>query len=821
MPEVLTALRQALRRLTRRPAFAVTAVVTFALGIGVNVALFSAIHAVLLRPLPYPEEDRLVALFPLSDGERSYASAPNFLDFRTRADAFQELVALNEGSYTLAGGDRPAEIVPGHAVTSGFFEALGVAPALGRPFTAGELEPGADPAVVLSHALWVRRYGADPEILGRTIPVDGARATVAGVMPEGFAYPAGSELWTPLAFSEEDLAGQRGAHYLEIIGRLAPGLDLEQAAAQASSIAERLEAAYPDHNAGYGAEVVTLREAIAGPYRPALAMLAGAAGLVLLIACANVANLLLARILERRRELAIRSAMGAGRDSLLGGMLGESALLAAFGGVAALIVAWLGAHVLASLPTVEVPRLDETRLDGAALVFGIALTLVAGLVAGAVPALRLAASRSLSVELLSGSRSTGDRTSRRLRGGLVAAEIALAVVLLFGAGLLTRSFLLLQRVETGFDPEGVVTFNLFLNEGDYPGNARRAELVERALERFEALPGVEQAAAVMGLPLSGMNYTISVEELDGEPVNAEPGETRYVQLRVVTPDYFRVLGIPLLAGRGFTDRDRSGAPGVVVVNQAAAELLWPEIGPGTGSGSGSGRSPIGRTVELGTSFGLGGDRAGGEVVGVVGDVRSRTLAEEPPPELYVTHAQFPIDWFAIALRTTGDPVTVTRALRPTLQEIDPRQALFRVRTMEQLMAESVARNRLYTLLLGLFATTALALAAVGIYGVVAYAASRRLREIGIRMALGASRGKVVRLMLRQGLELTAVGVSLGLLAALLLGDLLRSWLFRLEPDDPLSLATAAGFLAVVTLLASLGPAREAARTDPVTTLRQE
>ncbi len=809
MHEVLAPVRQALRRLARRPALTVTAVVTFALGIGVNVALFGAVHAVLLRPLPYPDEERLVALFPLEEGERSYASAPNFLDFRAQVDAFAELVAVNEGSYTLAGGDRPAEIAPGHEVTSGFFDVLGVAPALGRPFTGSEAEPGADPTVVLSHDLWVRRYGADPEILGRTIPVDGARATVVGVMPRGFSFPRGSELWTPLAFSEEDLAGQRGAHYLKMVGRLAPGATLDQAAAQAASVARRLEAAHPDVNSGYGAEVITLREAIVGAYRPALIMLAGAASLVLLIACANVANLLLARVLERRRELAIRSAMGAGRDTLLGALLGESALLAALGGAAALGVAWLGTYALATLSAVEVPRLDETRLDGAALAFGFGLTLVAGVVAGAVPALRLAVSRSLPAELLAGTRSTDDRSSRRLRSGLVAAEIALAVLLLFGAGLLARSFLSLQQVEAGFDPEGVLTFNLFLNEGDHPDNAGRAAFVGDALERFEALPGVERAAAVMGLPLAGMNYTISVEELDGAPAYEGAGEEDYVQLRVVTPDYFRTLGIPVLKGRGFTDRDRLGTPPVAVVNETAARMLWPDAGP------------MGHTLEVGTSLGLEEGRAGGEVVGVVADVRSRSLAEEPPPELYVAHAQFPIDWFTVALRTEGAPVTAARALRPTLREIDPRQALFRVRTMEQLMAESVARNRLYALLLGLFAATALALAAVGIYGVVAYAASRRLREIGIRLALGATRGKVVRLMLRQGLALTAGGAAAGLLASLLLGDVLRSWLFHLEPDDPVTLGVAAGSLVLVTLLASLGPARRAARTDPVEILRRE
>ncbi|MFW6012264.1 MAG: ABC transporter permease [bacterium] len=808
MPELLNAIGRAPRSLSRRPGFALTAVITLALGVGVNVVLFSAIHAVLLRPLPYPEPDRLVRLFPLFDGSRSAASAPNFLDFRDQADAFAELVALSQGSFTLAGNDRPAEMVPGTAATEGFFRALGVEPAVGRPFIGAELEPGGPPAVVLSHELWQRRFGGDPEVAGRRIRVDGRSMEVVGIMPPGFAFPERSELWTPLAFSGEDLAGQRGGHYLEIVGRLGPGVTLEQANGQVRAIARRLEAAHPEQNTGYDAEVVTLREAIAGAHRPALLMLLGAAALVFLIACANVANLLLARALERRHELSVRAALGASSRALLQATAGEAVVVCLLGGAAALVVAGLGIGSLTSLDGLDVPRLAEARLDAAAFAVGAALTLLTGLAAGVLPALGLTAGGGLGTGLAGTHRSTDDRGSRRLRTVLVTAEIALAVVLLFGAGLLARSFAALQRVDPGFDPDGVVTFNLFLNEEEHPDDAGRAAFAERVLARFETLSGVSEASLIMGLPLSGMNYTISVEELDGRPAYDRPGEEPYVRIRVVSPGYFRTLGVPVLDGRGLTERDRRGSRPVAVVNRAAAELLWP------------GENPLGHTLRVGTGFGLEGGNAGGEVVGVVGDVRSHALTADPVPELYVAHAQFPIDWFTVALETEGDPAPVIEALRPTLHELDPRQALFRVRTMDRLMADSVAQNRLYALLLGLFAATALSLAAVGIYGVVAYAASRRLREVGIRMALGASRRRVLALLLRQGLGLAAGGGAAGLLLALSAGGLLKTWLYRLEPHDPLTLAGSLAFLAGVTLAASLAPARRAARVDPVETLQQ-
>ena len=809
MTGIATHLRRTFQALGRRPGYTATAVVTLALGIGANVALFSAVRTVLLEPLPFPNADRVAQVYPLDDGHRSAWSPPNFVDHRAQTDAFSSFSAFVEEGFVLSFDDAPSEVVPGASVTGDFFEVLGVPPALGRGFRAEELEPGGERVAILSHGLWQRRFGGDAKVLGRSAELDGRPATVVGVMPEGFGFPAGAEVWTPRVFNHEDLTTQRGAHYLAAVARLAPGATLESANVQTRAVAERLEREYPKNNTGRSAEAVPLLEAIVGPYRPALAMLLGAAGLVLLIACANVANLLLARILERRRELAVRSALGAAPAGLLRGVLWESLVLTLLGGLAALGVAALGVELIASLDSLEVPRLADTTLDPAALAFGLLLTALTALVAGAVPAARLAAARSLHSELGSGVRSTGDRASHRLRGLLVAAEIALAVVLLFGAGLLARSFLSLRNVDPGFEPKGVLSVRTFVNEEDYPEPEQVVSLAHRIDERLEALPGVERAALVMGLPLSGMNFVISVEGLDGAPAYEEPGTEEYVRLRVVSPDYFRTMGIPVRSGRAFTADDRRGTRPVVVVNETAARKLWPA------------EEALGHTIEVGTSLGVGEERAGGEVVGVVGDVLADSLSRDAPAEVYVSHDQFPIDWFSLVLDTPREPAALVEEVRAALREIDPRLAVHRPRTMEQWLAGSVAHNRVYTLLLGLFAATAVLLAAVGIFGVVAYAASQRTREVGIRMALGATRGRIVGLMLRQGLGVTFAGAVVGALAALSLGGFLRSWLYGLEPTDPATLAGAALFLMAVTLAASLAPAREAARTDPARTLRRE
>lgn len=807
MHERAAAVRQILRRLGKRPGFTFTAIAVLALGIGANVAIFSAVEAVLLRPLPYPEPGRLAALAETVEGGDSTFSPPNFADLQAQTDSFAAMAAFHQSGFTLSGEDRPAELVTGAYVTGGFFEVMAVAPALGRPFSPAELEPGAPPTAILAHDLWRRRYAGDPAILGRRIEIDGAATQVVGVMPPGFAFPAETELWAPRPFSADDLSTQRGAHYLDAVARLTPEAGLDAANAQLAAVGERLATLYPENNTGRSFVARDLRETLVGDHRQALWMLVGAVGLVLLVACLNVSNLLLARFLERRQELAVRAALGAAPGQVVRDVLAEGLVVAALGGLAALAVAHLAVAGLAALESLGLPRFADLRLDRGALLFGLALTAVAGLVAAGLPALRLVAGGHSAEGLGTGARTTGDRASHRLRSGLVVAEVALAVVLVFGAGLLGRSFWALQKVDPGFDPEGVLTVSLLLNENDYPEAPARAAFMARLMERIAGRPGIEHAGAVFGLPFSGLQYVISVERLDGRPAYDEPGSENFVHVRVATPGYLQALGIPVVAGRAFTAADRVDSAPVVLVNRTAARLLWPS------------EAALGRTVELGTRLGQGGERAGGEVVGVVGDVLYDSLAGEPLPELYVAHAQFPMDFFSVAVKTQGDPAALAEEMRAAVAALDPRLPLFQVLTMEQRLASSVAETRLYALLLGLFAATALALSTVGLYGLMAYTASQRIRDVGIRMALGASRERIVSWMLRQGLALTAAGAAIGVLAAMAGAELLRSWLFGLEPDDPLTLLGAALVLGGAGLAATLAPARRASRVDPVDALR--
>jgi len=806
MTELTTTFRHAVRRLAHRPGFTAAAVATLALGIGVNVAVFSAFQAVLLAPLPYPNPDRMVEVDVASD-DLSSLSAPDFVDLHDGTDAFEGLFAAARSALTLSDGDRPAELVQGSAVTGDFFRVMETSPALGRPFTREEVDDPENRAVLLGHDLWQRRYGADPSVVGSRIEIDGRPTLVAGVMPAGFAFPHESEIWAPLAIHSDD-AGERGSHYLDAYGRLAPGVSLAQADAQARSLSEHLASAWPDTNSDTTFRVGDLREALVGTYRPVFLMLLGATGLVLLIACANLANLLLARMIERRRELAVRSALGAASSGLLRLVLAESLLLAALGGAAALVVGWAGLEALTSFDVLDIPRLSNASLDPAAVLLCLAVTAVTALVAGAVPALRLGASRTLHTDLLSGGSATGDRASHRLRAVLVGTEITLAVVLLFGAGLLGRSLLAMERVDPGFNPDGALTFSMSLNDAEYPESAQKVAFTDRLIERLSALPGVERAGLILGLPMAGPNMVIQVEQLDGAPAYSRPEQARSIWTRPITPDVLSALGIPVVAGRGLTERDRPGAPPAVLVNETAARMFWPDDD-----------NPLGHTIQIGAT--IDGSPVGGEVVGVVGDVHGSSVAEAPVPELYLPYGALPFQTFTVVLRTPGDPAALTAAARSVVDDLDPRLAIYRVRTMRRLLSGSLAQSRLYALLLSVFAATALVLAAVGIYGVVSYAASQRTREMGIRMALGASRRRVVALMLRLGLGMTAAGAVAGLLAAITVSGLLRTWLYGLEPTDPLTLGAAVLVLSAVAVLACVAPARAAARTDPAVTLRQE
>lgn len=808
MRGLLSDLRHAARGLRRSPGYTAAAGLTFTLGIGATTAIFSVVQGVLLRPLPYPEPDRLTAVYSLADGSLSTVSPPDFVDWRSGADRFSRMAAWHRTQLTLV-TDRGAELLTGARATPGFFEVLGVSPALGRGFRPEEERPGTDAVAVLGHALWRDRFGADPGIVGRTVRLDGTARRIVGVMPAGFEFPTDAALWVPRSFSADDLATQRGAHYLQVLGRLRPDVTLEEANAQLEAIAARLAAAFRDSNTGYSATAMPLREAIVGDVRPALLVLFGAVGLVLLLACANVAGLGLARAVDRERDLAVRAALGAGRGRLLALGLAEALVLAAVGAAAGLLMARWGTDLILALRPDELPRVAEVRLDGSVAAFTAGCAVVAGLIAGLLPALRISRSGNLPRRLKEAGRGLGGGSGARLRRLLVAGQIAVAVVLLSGAGLLMRSFLNLQDVDPGFRTERVLTFEISLPDEYEEEPARARAFAEGLLDRLRGGPGVEAAGGVFGLPLSGMAYGISVELLDGSAAYAGPGEEQVVQVRVATPGYFEAMGIPVLRGRGFLATDREDSPTVAVLSESAAELLWP------------GRAPLDHSLELGTTFGLGGPRAGGRVVGVVPDVRHYGLDEAPPPVVYVAHAQFPVDVLSVALHTAGDPRGLEGLAREAVRELDPAVAVDDVRTLGELVTASVGERRFYMALLGAFAGLALALAAIGIYGLVAYTVRRRTGELGLRIALGADRKDILRLVLRQAVVLGLVGVGAGVLGALALTGTLRGLLFDLSPRDPATVAAGAALLFVAALLAAWLPARRAAAVDPNVALRAE
>ncbi|HEX6260982.1 MAG TPA: ABC transporter permease, partial [Woeseiaceae bacterium] len=738
--------RHAARALLRSPGFTLVAVLTIAIGISANTAIFSVVNAVLLKPLPLPDPDRLVRVYEENPGTRGTASPPNFVDWRRDNSVFEDMAAYASTQVALTGvGD--AKRIPGAAVTEGFFPVLGTTPMLGRPISPADTVSGQERVVVLSHRVWQRDFGGGPEIPGRTVKLEGRDYSVIGVMPPGFEYPAGAELWVPLAFSEEELATQRGAHYLDVIARLVHGVTVDEASSQMAAMAQMLELRYPETNTGSSASAVGLREALVGDVRPALLILLGAVGFVLLIACANVANLLLARTAGRKRELAVRSALGAGRGGLVRHVLSESVLLALLGGAAGLLLAVLGLQLLLTLPVDGVPRLANTRLDAHVFAFTAIVSLLTGLLFGVLPAIRAGSNPDLAGALKSGAGAvTADRAGGRTRGMLVVAEMALAVLLLSGAGLLLKSFIELQRVDPGFNPSGVLTFDMPLPGARY-GEPRQARAFFSELnERIDALPGVESVAGVFGLPLSGFSYIISVEQLDGRPAYDKPGDEQSTQVRVVTPDYFRVMQIPLRAGRTLSDSDRAETQPVVVVNESAAKLLWP------------GDDPLGHTFELGTTLGLGGARAGGTVVGVVADIKHNGLAKATQPEIFLAHSQFPVDYISMTVRTSVPTQTLIAPIREQVREMDSELPLDQVRTMEQRLADSVAQPRLYLLLLGIFAAAALVLAAIGIYGVMTYSVRNRTSEIGVRRALGADSSDVLGMVLTQAMKLAIAGL---------------------------------------------------------------
>ncbi|MCI0486651.1 MAG: ABC transporter permease [Blastocatellia bacterium] len=807
METFLQDLRYGVRMLRARPGFTVVALIALALGIGANSAIFSVVNTVLLRPLPYEEPERLVNIWASktkAPDDRVAASAPNFFDWRDQNRVFTGMAAYLEDAYNLTGRGEPLR-VKGVAVSGTMFSMLGVNPATGRNFLPEEDVEGASKVVILSQSLWQQSFGADPNVLGQSVDIDSESYAIVGVMPPAFSFPdAETALWMPLAVVKPSTWGRMDL-FFNVVARLKPGVSIEQAQSDMDSVAGRLAEQYPASNAGWGVMLVPLHEQAVGDVRPALLVLFGAVGFVLLIACANVANLLLARAASRQREIAIRSALGASRWRVIRQLVTESLMLSLMGGALGLLLALWGGDILATLSTENLPRAQEIGIDGLVLGFTCLLSIMTGLIFGLVPALQVS-KPNLSETLKEGGRSsTGGVRSQFLRSALVVTEVALSLVLLVGAGLLIKSFVRLQQVEPGFESANRLTLEVALPWTKYPGQEPAAAFFERALDRIEVLPGVQSVGATTALPFSGRdNWRLFY--IEGRP-HSGPQDYTGVGYRAINSGYFRALGIPLVQGRDFTEQDRSGVLPVVIVNQAMARKFFP------------GEDPSGKRFKMG-----GGPESKNPwltVVGVAADVKHSSLDAEAKPEIFLPYLQAAQTAMHIVVHTAGDPGALTAAIRQEVRAVDPDQPVSKVATMEQLLSDSVAPRRFNLLLLGIFAAVALILAAVGIYGVMSYAVTQHTHEIGIRQALGARPVDVLKLVLGQGMRLALAGVVIGLAGAFALTRVMESLLFDVSATDPLTFAVIALLLTGVAAMACFVPARRATRVDPMVALRYE
>ncbi|HEX5760842.1 MAG TPA: ABC transporter permease, partial [Thermoanaerobaculia bacterium] len=793
-------IRFALRSLRRSPGHTAAALLALALGIGANAAIFSVVYGVLLEPLPYPSPERLVMLIdsnPTRGFDRFSSSPPNFVDWRDQSRSFSGMAALTRANPSLTGGGVEPERLEGAQVSAGFFETLGVPPALGRGIGAADDRPGAPKVAVLSHGLWRRRFGADPAIVGRAVELDGSPHTVVGIAAEGFQFPSRVEVWQPLAL--EITPDMRGAHFVGVAARLKPGVSLERAQAEMSVIAGRLEKQYPDSNTGWGVNVIPTRELVVEDVRPALLVLMATVAVVLLIACANVANLLLARMASREREVAIRTALGAGRGRLIRQFLTESVLLALAGGALGLLLALWGVRALVAMNADNIPRAAEIGLEPPVLLFTLALAVLTGLVFGLVPALH-AARPDLQGSLKEGGRGAGTGVrARSARGALVVVEVALTLVLLVSAGLLLRSFAGLSGVSPGFETAGVLTLEVNLPESRYPDEEEEGEsskvaaFYDQVLADVRAIPGVRSAGAGYPLPLGGSGFVLAFV-VEGRP-EPPPGQEPNSHIRFVTPGYLETMSIPLLRGRRLLASDREGALPVMVVNRTMAEKTWP------------GEEALGKRLTFGDPEDE--DVEWRTVVGVVGDVRHEALATEPAAETYVPIGQAPSSAATLVVRTDGDPMRLAAPVREAVRRADPDLPVFAVLPLAEVVAQSLAEQRFRTILLALFAGLALVLASVGVYGVISYGVTQRRHEMGLRMALGARREQVQRLVVGQGLRLVLTGAAVGLVGAFLATRLLASFLYGVRATDPLTFAAVPALLAGVALFASWLPARRA------------
>jgi putative ABC transport system permease protein len=810
-PEMWTYdLRIAARTLLRQPAFLALAVLTLGVGVGATAAVFSAVRAVILRPLPFLAPDQLIALTTTSldrPGRGADSSPPDVIDWANQQRTLSGLAAFTADALAISGSQAAAEQVPGATVTGAFFDVLGVTAARGRTIDESDARAGAAPVVVVSDRLWRRRFAANPALIGSAIVVDGVARDVVGILAPGLTYPLGAEAWVPLAFTADDLATQRGAQYLDVIGRLRADATLAAAQADLDGIAARLAAAHPRTNEGRGVQLLPLRASLVGDTRPGLLLLLLAAVVVLLVVCANVAGLLLTRALARSRELAIRSALGAARGRLVRAALVEAALIAAAGGAAGIGVAWAAARRIAAADSLAIPLIEQTRLDPIVVGVAIAAAVASALLVGMAPAWRA----SGLADLANRARAGGSATARgRGRAGLVVVEIALAVVLVIGAATLVRSFARLVAVDVGFDTsDRIQTFAVSLPDVRYDTPATRAQFVDRLLTRVRQLPGAERAGAVFGLPLTGFGYRISVTERDGVRLPDTAQDMLLLSVRVVTPDYLAAIGLPVRRGRAIDATDGASSPRVALVNEAAARLLWPDA------------DALDHTVRVGTRLGQEAERVGGRIVGVVADSRERGPISAPLPTIYVAHAQFPVGAIAVAVRMATAGGTVVPMLRSLLAELDPDVPMFRVRTMAQLASSTVAQPRLLMLLMSVFGAAALAVAALGLYGILAQAVEARRKEIGIRRAIGATVGDVVRLVAWDTTRLVGAGLAVGVATAVATAEALSRVAATADRPDAITVAAAVAAFALVAVVAALVPCRRALAVDPAVTLKAE
>jgi putative ABC transport system permease protein len=808
MDTLLQDIRYAFRMLAKKPGFTIAAVLAVAIGIGANTAIFSVVNAVLLRSLPYKDPDRLtIVQSHKRDSLRGSGSAAflDVVDWEKQSQSFEQMAVFRSMGYTLTGGGEPERITGGR-VSADFFPLLGVEAIEGRTFRPEEDQRGAERVIVLGHGLWQRRFGGDLSIIGQSLTLNAEGHTVIGVLPPDFKFPidvADAELWTAVAHDGEILE-ERGGHYLKVIGRLKPGVSINEAQLEMNEIASRLEQQYPDENTGRIVNLNPMYEHLVGDIRRSLYVLFGAVGLVLLIACSNVANLMLARAATRAKEIAIRTALGASRRRIVRQLLTESLILAIIGGGAGLLLALWGIELLIKLGPRDIPRLNDIAIDGTVLWFTAAASIITGIIFGLAPALK-SSKPDLNESLKEGGRGTSESFNRhRLRNLLVVAQMAFTLVLLVGAGLLVKSFLRLQQVNPGFAPANVLTMRVSLpamfDEGD-----KAALFFKQATEQMESLPGVESVGAVTVLPLIGTNSRTSFNiKSRPYPENQEP----VAEFRAITPNYFRTMGIPILKGRAFTERDVKGKPGAIIINDIMARSFWP------------GEDPLGQILSIGVSV-SDNEPTEWEIVAVVGDMKHFSLDSEAVPEMYVPHAQQPWTSMTLMARSSSDPTQLAAAMRSQVLSLDRNQPVSDVRTMNEVIARSIAQQRFYMLLLTLFAVMALVLAAVGIFGVMSYSVTERTREIGIRMALGAQTRDVLKYVVGQGMMLTLAGVAIGLVGSFLLTRFMTNMLYEVDAFDPVTFAAISLLLALVALLACYIPARRATKVDPMVALRYE